>query len=375
MIKFILSLLILSMINGVLISNEIKNPDKPVKGLWDFKLEKIWSVEFAGNEPLADVNKIKCDNKDNIYTYDKKHEKLFVFNSQGKYLYNIGKKGEGPGEYNYISNFYIFKKYIIIADHEKLHYFLNNGKYIKTIKVPKLYNKLPAFFISKNEFLYIPNGTNNINLYDIPINKVKTIYGDKKNKGYKKIIESGNNVTITLVSEDKPKLIMGRQTDANIIFLGKNDIYKINSLDFNGNENFCFSIFNRTRKLITQKIKEKKADKMMKDFKGLSQDPKMIKKWLIKKMPDYFTFFKNIYIDKKGLVLVYVENFNKLNCQEFDVFSPDGKYIYKSRIKFPKDTIIKGNGVVFNKNSIIVFLEDSEGNSKLIKYKIKLPLI
>jgi hypothetical protein len=157
--------------------------------------------------------------------------------------------------------------------------------------------------------------------------------------------------------------------------LGKNDIYKINSLDFNGNENFCFSIFNRTRKLITQKIKEKKADKMMKDFKGLSQDPKMIKKWLIKKMPDYFTFFKNIYIDKKGLVLVYVENFNKLNCQEFDVFSPDGKYIYKSRIKFPKDTIIKGNGVVFNKNSIIVFLEDSEGNSKLIKYKIKLPLI
>ena len=72
-----------------------------------------------------------------LFVHDIKTNSINVFNEKGKHLYNVSKKGQGPGEYISLSKFLIdeLKKQLIIydADSKKLLYYTLNGKYIKEI--------------------------------------------------------------------------------------------------------------------------------------------------------------------------------------------------------------------------------------------------
>ncbi|WP_455498294.1 6-bladed beta-propeller [Coprobacter sp.] len=72
-----------------------------------------------------------------LFVHDIKTNSIYVFNEKGKHLYNINKKGQGPGEYISLNKFLIdeSKKQLIIydADSRKLLYYTLNGKYIKEI--------------------------------------------------------------------------------------------------------------------------------------------------------------------------------------------------------------------------------------------------
>lgn len=96
----------------------------------------IVKLETNNDCLIGDINRLRVDD-DRIFILDSKiSEKLFVFNKSGKYLFNVGKKGQGPGEYYSINDFFIDKKEkkIIIydANQRNLHYYNWDGKYVKT---------------------------------------------------------------------------------------------------------------------------------------------------------------------------------------------------------------------------------------------------
>jgi len=64
-----------------------------------------------------------------------------VFNLEGKYLYDIGKKGDGPNEYLSINDFYFRDNYIIFRDMismDKMIQFTLDGKYVRSWKAPQM---------------------------------------------------------------------------------------------------------------------------------------------------------------------------------------------------------------------------------------------
>jgi hypothetical protein len=77
-----------------------------------------------------------------------------------------------------------------------------------------------------------------------------------------------------------------------------------------------------------------------------------------------------------GLVYVFQDNFGiNWDNQQIDIFSPEGKYLYRSVIK-PDN----GSHIYFSPNNFLIknghmyaVLEDGEGEIVIVKYKITLP--
>lgn len=116
-----------------LIFNEEVNSD-----IKDLITCKFIPLETTDSCLFGDISAIDIvDNK--IYTIDRKGNHLFVFDISGKFITQIGKKGNGPGEYMSLNNFHIDKKQQIItltdAYIDKLfNYKLTDYKFINSKK-------------------------------------------------------------------------------------------------------------------------------------------------------------------------------------------------------------------------------------------------
>lgn len=88
---------------------------------------------------IADINQFEVL-KDRLFILDSfGSKKLYVFNKDGKYITNIGVRGNGPGEYISPSVFSIRNNVISILDkHQRaiLFYDIETFEYIKTERIP-----------------------------------------------------------------------------------------------------------------------------------------------------------------------------------------------------------------------------------------------
>jgi hypothetical protein len=80
----------------------IKNPEGPLYGEITLDLEEDLSIgnEEDKNYLFCRLRDIHVDANGNIYVLDSGNHRLQVFNKNGNYLRTIGKKGQGPGEFD-----------------------------------------------------------------------------------------------------------------------------------------------------------------------------------------------------------------------------------------------------------------------------------
>jgi hypothetical protein len=96
----------------------------------------VVKLETNANSLLGEIRKMQITN-DRIFILDSDvSETLFVFNKEGHFLFKVGKKGSGPGEYFSINDFFIddAKQEISIYDANlrKLHYYGWDGAYMRS---------------------------------------------------------------------------------------------------------------------------------------------------------------------------------------------------------------------------------------------------
>jgi hypothetical protein len=100
------------------------------------------SLDLEIREPAGVIfNKltdIACDKNDNIYVLDKKEAKVYVFSSEGRYLKNIGRLGEGPGEFRKPCSLYIDSNdliFVLDESNRRIEIFNKEADYVKSIKI------------------------------------------------------------------------------------------------------------------------------------------------------------------------------------------------------------------------------------------------
>jgi hypothetical protein len=118
----------------------------PVKsGLTDFKLEEELSIDFAsaeiGEMGLADATDFLVVAKGFIYFMHvwKTGDTIFKFSPEGRFLKSWGRKGQGPGELQFIIGACLTPEgHMIVSDHVnlKLVWFSDEGEFIKEVKYP-----------------------------------------------------------------------------------------------------------------------------------------------------------------------------------------------------------------------------------------------
>ncbi|MCP5046621.1 MAG: hypothetical protein GY940_05590, partial [bacterium] len=248
----------------------------------------------------------------------------------------------------------------------KIHYFSQDGNFIRS--VPNAYfTHRPSLFLDENRFLTAPmlmmpgqKSEANIKIYNLETKEDKVVTGFSVFKGG--TASKGGMRIALVVGGLTPMMTLGYHN--NRLYFGMNDKYTINVSDISGKAVTRFSL-DRDAKEVSL------ADKRQQFADDGGRTPKDMLEKIIRQLPDTETYFDAIQVHN-GLVYVFLSDLNRENIQKMDIFSMDGKYLYRSQLKVEDGYTIDSSPVIKN-GYLYLGLQDEEGEPSLNKYKIQLP--
>jgi hypothetical protein len=350
-------------------SSQVTNPNTPIRGRWDFNLQKIWQVDSAGQAVFVRVSDIEVDKGGILYIFDRKYNKVFVLDANGHYLYAFGKKGEGPGEFKWANDVILFQETVIIPEAGRAHFYSTKGKLLRTIRFP--HRITPSHFINEHSFVYYHNQlgkqgqiiSDEIRFYDIRSKNNDLI---SKFTAAKEINLDSGNMRISVHVDD-----VHTHLSKNYLYMAKGDRYVVKRYSFQDKSMLTFSIKDRQRKKISMAWKKEKYGNLK--INGVKMSDRMIK-GMIEGMPDLSEFITRILVDHRGLIYTFVGDAENEITQEVDIFSPSGQYLYHGEMKLPGDLRFDSASNLNIKDGFLyAFVRDEEGEGSIIKCKITLP--
>jgi 6-bladed beta-propeller len=354
----------------IFIFPQVKNPDQPLKGEWNYQMQKMWEVSKAGNEIFAQLRGIIISQEGSVFVQDSKSYKIHKFTKEGKHTASFGKRGEGPGEIMWMTQGFLKDKYFILPDEGKIHYFLTDGTYSKS--TPVSVRLAPRFFVSENEFISAPLSYRvtsqkplDITIYDLATQSRRDIlkYVPYNQATSQSSTATGEKVTVSIVFHDiTPIMVLGYRNKK--IYYGMSDSYKIGIIDVQGKELGGFSLEGRNRIKVSKAFKKELAS-------YLTHHPAAVVEKIIKGLPEKASYFYQVEIDKNGFIYVFRSNPEQKSTKAIDIFSPAGKYLYSSEIKAPESESIEL--ISLRDTGLVMTVEDEEGEIRVIKYNIVTP--
>jgi hypothetical protein len=156
---------------------------------------KVEIIPIETNDPslISHVDKLIVSN-DTLFILDSQMAKLLAFDGQGKYLYQIGNKGKGPGEYTMASDFDVHGNTITLlsAIENKLFLYDKQGNFITSHRLPTI----------KGACIHVKNLNNDtVALWTHDYDNRLKFYSKSAEKIIKELIEETDNVFTNLGSE------------------------------------------------------------------------------------------------------------------------------------------------------------------------------
>jgi hypothetical protein len=260
--KTVLLTTLLCFLSTSALCGDVKNPDKPLKGRWDFKLKKVWETDRAGDAVFARLASLLVSDHGFIYLRDSQTNKTHIFNTGGKYIKSFASRGEGPGEIRHHMRAYLFGDTFIIADFDRLHFFKENGGFIKSA-TNLFFQRRPAFFINENEFIAAPVNVFMQSIKKGAVKRVNLKTGEDKVISEFQLFGAGDvrhesstrrPAKMVVVTGLSPIMTMGRGSGK--FYHGISSIYKINAADMEGKPLFSFSVDRKRQKISREHKKQ-----------------------------------------------------------------------------------------------------------------------
>jgi hypothetical protein len=217
----------------------VSNPKKPIpkNGLKKrivFKEElSIGEIEGDDNYMFGEFIIFNTDDKGNFYVSDIDNHRIQKYDSKGNYLLTIGRKGQGPGEFEDLSKPQFDKEnnlYIYDIGNKRISFFDRDGKFLRQINAPRMSTELAVnsenmivgssrkFSREKDSYKVFKE----FGIFDEEFNQVKILYKDEEsNKGIEGV--KGLSAPQMLF---KPYLIFNL-ADNDMIYTGYPEKYEI----------------------------------------------------------------------------------------------------------------------------------------------------
>lgn len=360
------------LICGLFLYADIKNRDKPAKGEWDLRMEKIWEIEKAGDEIFGLPFSMTVSDDGMLYVFDPKNGTNYIFDKDGTFINAFAKEGQGPGEIIRQERTHLVGDKVIIHGMNGTHYFTKQGEYVKTIKQEEVQPD-PRIFIDEENIISAP-----LTAVLLPEGKAEIILRNIKT-GEEVIIAdftltqtgiaaSGSQVVDIIVIGLSPLMTLGFRDGR--LYWGMSDSYLINISDMDGKKITSFSV-NRKKKRISDKFKKSY-------FRDLNLPEDMLPQ-ILKSYPNELTFFHRIEVHN-GLIYVYVPDLDldlgQAKIKQIDIFSPEGKYLYRARADFGRSlTLLFSplNNFIIKDGHIYAVCEREDDTIVILKCKASLP--
>lgn len=354
--------------NGIKV---VKNPENPVYGKIKLDLVEDLSIGNEENENYMfySLTSLAVDDKGNIYVLDFGNCRVQKFDNKGNYIKTIGRKGQGPGEFERPERIFVDKKNIYVLEFTKMHIFDLEGNFLRTIKT--------GFFV--DSFIM---GNKKILAFTSLIRQNKQIDAiillNLKGRIIKEIVNfptplrliRKRGIIFMAYNPYQPKLYFSLLKGGKGVY-GYSSKYKLFVINSEGKIEFIFE-----KAESPSRITRKEKNKIINDFlesrnrwlkekkRGFKLSKGDAKEAFI--FPKHRPFFNdimgdnlnNIYIKKLTSVL------KKEKATTFDLFNSKGFYLYE--IKIPIIPEVIKNGFIYK-----IEQEEEAGIYLVKRYKIK----
>jgi len=307
---------------------------------------------------LSDLSMGDIDSDGNIYFVNsiRKSEKIiYKFNKKGEFITCFCRKGQGPGEIQWVSYFGIeANNNIIISDHnsKKILLFDRDGKLIQETHYNPIYDTIVPLengkYLAYQFFTDLSRKTfsRNIVLCNSIFEEIKKLDTCKVPDPFKLGRRGAPLNAVFLFVVSKGKIYVGNEDRGYEIFI----------YDLNGN------LLKKIRKEYESvKIPEKLIKERRKRYEG-TPGLKVF-------FPVYYPAFNFFIIDDEGRL--YVRTWEKgENAGEyiFDIFNPDGIFIMRKSMKTSGFPVFIEARV--NNNRLYCLREKESGYKELVVYKM-----
>ncbi len=355
--------------NGVKV---IKNPEAPLYGEITLNLEEDLSIgkEDDENYMFYRVRDIALDSNDNIFIIDSGNSRIQKFDSKGQFLQTIGRKGQGPGEFERPRRLFIdSQNNIYVRDRDQIKIHDSQGKFRKSIAING----------SVSEFAVDPEGNILANVQILSREELKYrrmfIKVNPEGQILKKFIEFSEPgfglvksekgiLTLSLSIEYHPHLYFS-WVNENTFTYGISSEYQIFVIDKDGNHSM-----NIQKEEDYQAVSRKEKDTIIKRFEeslarqGLNVPRKAIEETC--DFPAFRSFFSKIMVDDEQRIFVrrVKSVLEEDEDAEYDIFGSDGRCLYRTTLPFTPE-IVK-NGFLY-----AIHASEETGEVKVKRYKIK----
>jgi len=352
----------------------IKNPADPIYGEIEFNLEEDLSIgdEYEENYMFFRVRGIQVDDDGNIFVLDRGNYRIQKFDKEGNYLQTIGKKGQGPGEFEAPLSFFIdTQNNIYMYDKRKIKMFNTRGEFFRSFPVNTFISKFAADFegnIIANATFYEGGTADRITKrVIIKINsggKIEKKIAEFSDFGPRIIITPTVTRTLTSNHEYRPRLLFA-PLDYKVFIYAFSTEYQIIKIDEKGNilskiqkEEQPQPISKKEKEYIIQKTEEGALRAGMKVSKKDIEEVCHFRK--------YRTYFNSILTDDKRRIYARKVKsvLDKSNEIDFDIFSKDGYYLYKTKLPLTPESIHKG--YLYD-----IYTFEETGETRIKRYKVK----
>lgn len=323
----------------------VKNPKNPIyaEKLCEINEElRIGEAEGEEEYMFQAIGSIAVDEAERIYISDRKESCIKVFDQRGKYIRTIGRKGQGPGEFQSVTRIQILPNNdLLIYDGNirRLSLFTFNGIY----KSSKSISTIPALDLRINS-----QGLSLVNTVQLNPQSAQAVTSIG-------IYDQDFNLLKTIITSD-PKDVQTPFLPFNVwtilhddsILIGNNESYELKIFDFQGN------LIKKITKDYTP-IKITEAEKR-ESLKKLEQP-------MNKKVPEFHPAFRSITDDEKGRL--FVETWEQIESREGHIYN-----IHDEQGKFISTIVLKFSPQVWKKGELYTIEEDEDGYPNVKRYKV-----
>lgn len=342
----------------------ISNPKTP-----EFKMRIVFKEELSIGEIKGDENYMfggliyfNADEEGNFYVNDWDRKRIQKYDSQGKYLLTIGRKGQGPGEFQNVWHPRFDKeKNMYVSDIASLRisFFNKEGKFLKQIKTPpdfeNIYINSKGFYICTKSKI----------LEDEAIFRYMLIYGLFDDK-FNPIVEFHSETReIKSPSGRDEKSVAQSLADSlsddafrpfiNYVLTKKDYVY------FGDPEKYEIHVYSPEGKLIktiTREYEPLKVTKKDKEqfvrtrgeafFRALPSRAQALKEktFQLIKYPQYKPAYQRFALMENGWLAVIVDSIEN-EYTLIDIFNKEGKYIAQFKAKIPAENLFFRNGKAY----------------------------
>jgi hypothetical protein len=351
---------------------EVQNRDKPLKGEWDFRLEKVWEVDKAGKDVFGRPFTLTVDQDGRLYVFDPKNGQNYILDKNGGFINAFGRSGQGPGELTGQERTHLIDGKLAITDRKGIQYFSRDGEYLETSGLERLHRS-PQIILGEDEFISFPmtaigsqEGRSEIYYCNLDAEVERKI-------GEFSLTQAGighaDDTVMDIIAVGLSPLLTAAY-DGDRLYWGVSHSYEIRISDLKGRTLGGFSIDRKT-KGVSHSFKRKY-------LKAMNIPPEMVAP-ITESFPNKLTHFHQIEVHD-GFVYVYVPELDldqgTGRIAQVDIFSPEGRYLYRAHLDFGKGLthlFSPLSNICFRNGHLYAVCVRGDDTVVLVKYRAELP--